>query len=174
MCRGRPARCLRRNLRTETSEETTSLTTFHSRVLKLGRHLASSRPQPAMPSVRQTGDDHHRRQRRAIRQANIPAARTWASLAGSSGMSLVSDNKRTRRSAVRYACLVICRVVLATPERVICAGILVAVLVKEPGEAAPMVPVPVTGGRTRHRSRPGPAGLSVAAGSGNAHSGRGR
>jgi hypothetical protein len=51
-----------------------------------------------------------------------------------------------RRAAVRYACLVICRVVLATPERVICAGILVAVLVKEPGEAAPMVPVPVTAG----------------------------
>jgi hypothetical protein len=47
-------------------------------------------------------------------------------------------------AAVLHVCLVSCRVVLATPERVICAGILVAVLVKEPGEATPMIPVPLT------------------------------
>lgn len=48
---------------------------------------------------------------------------------------------------------------------VICAGVLVAVLVKGLGEATPMISVPVTAvGRARRRSRRSPAGVSVAAG----------
>jgi hypothetical protein len=75
MCRGRRARRLRRNVRTETSGETTSLATFQSSASKLGRHFASSRAHQAMPPVGQASNDHHRGQRRAIRQANIFASR---------------------------------------------------------------------------------------------------
>src|ERR1022692_3918624 len=50
--------------------------------------------------------------------------------------------------------------VLATPERVICAGILVAVLVKEPGEATPMIPVPLTAAGAVQSIQPEPERLT--------------